>query len=294
MSFWKSYLDELKKLEKSGAIIYCIGYSELKRPIFCVQVGNGGKKLLVQYSIHSKEYITYYLCLLHIKSALKNLSKNTVFFIPISNPDGVCLSTEGLNSINNLNDDLLYSKNIFPFCCEQPQKIKISLNKIRTKILKLNNNSKDFRLWNKNINGVDLNCDFNKNLTPKTIENYVHIKQKIEKETEAITNFVRQTKPDMTISYHSKGEIICYNFKKDKKFAKEISKLTTYKIKKSKKGCGDFKAWCSKNFDIPSLDIIVGRNNLTHPISKKHLLYVAMQNKNVITKSLALLDEFKV
>ncbi|MBR1925474.1 MAG: hypothetical protein IJ837_01300 [Clostridia bacterium] len=285
MSFWKSYLDELKKLEKIGAIIYCIGYSELKRPIFCVQVGNGGKKLLVQYCIHGSDYITYYLSLLHIKYALKSPLKNTVFFIPIINPDGVCLSIEGLNSIDNLNNDLLYSKNIFPFCSKQPPKIKISLNKIKTKILKLNNNSKNFKLWNKNINGIDLNLNFDKDQNTK---------QKTEKETETIKNFVRQTKPFMTINYHSKGETVCFNHKKDKKFAKEIAKLTTYKLKKSKKGSGDFKEWCAKKFDIPSIDIIVGRDNLAHPISKKHLLFVAMQNKNVITKSLALLDKFKV
>ena len=287
MSFWKYYLDELKKLEKKGAKIYSIGYSELNRPILCVQVGNGEKKLLINYSIQATDYITFCLPLLHIKHLLKPPSNNTVLFVPILNPDGICLNLNGLNSIDCLNDDLSYSENMFPFCYKKPKKSTIFLSKIKLKLLKLNNNSKDFSLWQSNINGVNLTTDFC---------DYDEIK-KIEKESQAILNFIKQIKPNMIINYQSKGEIICFNykkhnknFKKDNKIAKTISQLTKYKIRRNKK-CYN---WDTKNFHIPQITIKVGRENLNYPISKKHLLYIAMQNKKVITKSLALLDEFKI
>ena len=291
MSFWKYYLDELKKLEKIGAKIYSIGYSELNRPILCVQVGNGEKKLLVKYSIQATDYITFCLSLLHIKSLLKSPSNNTVLFVPILNPDGICLNLNGLNSIDCLNDDLSYSENMFPFCYKKPKKSTIFLSKIKAKLLKLNNNNKDFSLWQSNINDVNLTTDF---------WDYDENK-KIEKENQAILNFIKQIKPNMIINYQSKGEIVCFDYSKHnknvkncKKLAKSISKLTKYKIKINEKCCNISQNLDTKSSYIPQITIKVGRENLNYPISKKHLLYIAMQNKKVITKSLALLDEFKV
>lgn len=308
MSFFKNYLNELKQLQKLGATIFCIGYSFLGRPIFCVNINGGKKKLLLQYAIHAREYITYHLAILQIKQLLKKKPNGDVFFIPISNPDGVCLSVDGLKSIDNLNEDLKLSKNFMPFCVEQKPKSKLFLNNIKKNLLKINNNKKNFCLWKSNARGVDLNTNFDakwstgkQNTFIPASENCVGKKPESEPETKSLACFLKILKPDMTISYHSKGEVIFYDFfqpksqkLRDKKIAKEISKITCYKIKKTGKSSGGFKDFCIQNLKIPALTIEVGKNSLFHPIGKKHLLHIYSQNKKVIEKSLALLNQFNI
>ena len=46
MNFWENYIEQLTQLERLGASVFCIGNSTLGRPIFCVRVGNGKKKII--------------------------------------------------------------------------------------------------------------------------------------------------------------------------------------------------------------------------------------------------------
>lgn len=305
MNFWKNFLNNLKKLEKMGAKIFCIGKSVLQRPIFCIKIGKGKKRILLQFAIHAREHITSFLALLQAKHTLKQKIDGTAFFVPLANPDGVCLCFDGLKSIKQAKSDFRLSKTMFPFL-RKPH-FNINTTKIKNELLTLNK-SENFSLWKANINAVDLNVNFDahwgqgkQNVFEKAPENFVGPHPNSEPETKILAKLAKKLKPQVTISYHSKGEVIFWKFFQDKKtlkkhfcFAKEIAKLTGYKLKTNPHSTGGFKDFCIEKFNVLSLTIEVGKNTLKHPVSKEHLKTVFNQNKNVVSKSLALLSDFDV
>ena len=304
MSFWSEYIKDLKSLQKGGAKVYSIGESVLGRPIFCVQIGEGAKKLLAQYAIHAREHIT---CHLAIKQAKKLLNENingTVFILPLVNPDGVCLAVDGIKSLNQIDKDLSLIDQHFAFIKKTPLLSTMQINRLKKWLLTENN----FPLWKANIRGVDLNVNFDahwatgkQNVFKRGRENFVGAVPESEPETKALVHFTKAIRPHMTISYHSKGEVIYYKFfqtgkflKRDKQIAKAIATITGYRLASGKGSAGGYKDWCVEKLNIPALTIEVGTDTLSHPIEKEYLDMIARQNQSVLQKSLALLNSFKL
>ncbi len=230
-----------------------IGLSEQSRPIYFYGVEKTDyPKLIVQSSIHAREYITGYLTLKLINRASKILQKGSVYFVPILNPDGVNIA---------LNENPLYKAN---------------------------------------ARGVDLNVNFDarwgtgeKNVKERASENYIGEYPFSERETRAIRDFTLCIKPDFTISYHAKGEEIYYEFfqepskkGRDEILANKIADCTGYAVKSTPKSAGGYKDWCIEKLKIPALTIEVGKDELLHPIKKRHLRRIYKQNKFVIDKSI--------
>jgi len=307
MSFWENYIFQLKELEKRGMSIFCIGKSVLGRPIFCIKIGDGKKKIIVQYAIHAREHITYHLAILHAKKLFREKLDASIFLVPLANPDGVCLAVDGIKSISDINHDLDISVGHFPFSPEIENITSLKINKIKRNLIQLNKN-KNFSLWKANIHSVDLNVNFDakwgtgkNNVYVPNSENFVGKNPQSEPETQVLVNFTKVIKPNMTISYHSKGEVLFFRFgqtgkqlKRDKKIALAISKETGYKIGHSSGSVGGYKDWCIQELHIPSLTIEIGNNNLQHPLNRIILPTIWEQNRNVITKSLALFDDFNI
>ncbi len=304
MSFWNEYIEDLKRLQKGGGKIFSIGESVLGRPIFCVQIGKGAKKLLVQYAIHAREHITCHLAIRQAENILKENVDGTIFILPLINPDGVCLATDGIKSLSEVGADLSLLNGHFAFTNKVPLLSQTEISRLK-KWLQTQNN---FPLWKANIRGVDLNVNFDarwatgkQNVFRRGSENFVGAAPESEPETKALVNFTNAIKPHMTISYHCKGEVIYYKFfqtgkflKRDKQIAKEISKITGYHLASGKGSAGGYKDWCIEKLKIPSLTIEVGADTLSHPIGKEHLYIIAKQNQSVLQKSLALLNSFKL
>ena len=153
------------------------------------------------------------------------------------------------------------------------------------------------KLYKANARGVDLNVNFDarwstgiENVRQRASANYIGEKPFSEPETKAIRDFTLKIKPNYTISYHSKGQEIYYEFfqediSRDFAFAREIALLTGYQIKKTPNSAGGYKDWCIQQLKIPSLTIEVGDDRLKHPITKKHLTKIYKQNKGVIKKA---------
>lgn len=271
MNFLDSLERDYRKLIDLGAEQIEIGTTFLNRKIYAFCVGCGEPKIIVQYAIHAREYITYHLANLHIIKALKTLPKGlgTVYFVPIVNIDGVALCIDGIKSIPD--DDL--------------RKFLVELNP-----------SLDFSLWKANARAVDLNVNFparwgtgKSNLREPNFQNYIGRSAGSEKETQSLMNFTRKIKPDLTLSFHSKGEVIYYDFHqrfadkvRDKKIAKVVSRSTGYSIEPTGKSAGGYKDWCIQELKIPSLTIEVGSNSLPHPIKLENLPQIWQKNENVI------------
>lgn len=147
-----------------------------------------------------------------------------------------------------------------------------------------------------NARGVDLNVNFDalwgkgvKNVRKRAEENYIGKFPFSEPETIALKNFTCFLRPDITISYHSKGEEIYWNFFQDEKrkerdlfFAQIAQKSTGYTLRTLKGSSGGYKDWCIKKLKIPALTIEVGSDVLTHPLSEKFLPEIYDKNKNLI------------
>lgn len=152
------------------------------------------------------------------------------------------------------------------------------------------------RLFKANANGVDLNVNFDamwgkgeQNEFAPNFQNYVGKMPFSEPETRALRDFTCSFLPDLTISYHSKGEEIYWEFFqedrrliRDYKFAKILSNSTTYPLKKAENSCGGYKDWCILTLKIPSFTIEVGSDKLSHPITTKHLSQIYAKNKRVL------------
>lgn len=224
-----------------------IGKSVNGYPIYALVVKKSDyPKIIIQYSIHAREYITTYLAFKQIDYFNRQGKFGKVCFIPMLNPDGV----------------------------------RISLN--------------EYPLYKANANGVDLNVNFDadwgmgkSNIRRKNFENYIGEYPFSEPETRAIRDYTLKEKPNLTISYHAKGQEIYYKFKKystfmDKEVAKTISFATGYTIKDTPNSCGGYKDWCIEKLKISAVTIEVGSDKLTHPIGVEHLEKIYKKNKRII------------
>ncbi|MBE5733730.1 MAG: hypothetical protein E7347_01620 [Clostridiales bacterium] len=226
-----------------------IGYSLLKKPIYYFKVEKTKNPVvIIQYSIHAREHVTSFLALKQIKDFIKNGRVGSVYFLPMTNPDGVFIA---------LNEKPLYKAN---------------------------------------GRGVDLNVNFDarwglgeKNVKIQGDENFIGEKPFSEPESLALKEFTLKIKPSATISYHSKGEEIYWEFHqrgkrrmRDEMLANALAKTTGYKIKSTPNSCGGYKDWCVEKLKIPALTIEVGSDELLHPLGKECVKEIYEKNKRVV------------
>ena len=151
-------------------------------------------------------------------------------------------------------------------------------------------------LYKANANRVDLNVNFDarwgegqSNVFSPADENYVGEYPFSESESKALRDFTLYVRPDVTISYHSKGEEIYWEFfqtgeKRERDFllAQKLGKATGYNVKQTLGSSGGYKDWCIEKLGIPSFTIEVGSDLLSHPIKETELDSIYKKNKEVI------------
>ena len=267
---YSELLKNLKKLDKQYKV-KVIGKTKFKRKIIAVEkiVDKSFSTAIFVASVHARENITTDLIFEMLKNRLFDDIQNfNLSFIVMANPDGVELQNGGLKK--------------FP---KKYQKI----------LLKINKNSEDFSMWKANAFGVDLNNNFDAkfgtnvhSLIPAG-SGYVGKFVMSELETQAIAKYTKKMNPFITISYHTKGEEIYFNFfqdakrlLRDEKIAKKFENSTGYKIVNVENvSSGGYKDWCVEKLKIPALTIEVGCDDLKHPITKEYLKEIYEKNKSI-------------
>ncbi len=143
-------------------------------------------------------------------------------------------------------------------------------------------------LYKANANGVDLNVNFDarwgtgkNNVRVKGSENYIGKAPFSEPETIALRDFTLNVKPNLTVSYHCKGEEIYY-CDSGYNLAQKIADITGYVIKKTPSSAGGYKDWCVEKQNICAFTIEVGSDSLSHPIGEERLEQIYQKNKGVI------------
>lgn len=239
----------------------------LGKDIVCFKVGSGKNKILLHGGIHAREYITTLFLLKEIKYLKQFYLSSTFYIIPAVNLDGIKLVLKGKEK-----------------------------EKRESEFLKIFNDETDFSLLKSNANGVDLNTNFSAfwgtgktNTTIPGFSNFIGNRPNSEPETASLIAFTRKIMPNLTISYHAKGEVIYYDFlglekgfsAKQKTLAQTISKFLKYKKQKAKGSVGGYKDYCLLNLGISSFTIEVGSDNFSHPFPISELGIVFSQNKNL-------------
>lgn len=134
-----------------------------------------------------------------------------------------------------------------------------------------------FPLWKANGRGVDLNCNFDAdwgsgrlNTRERGGENCIGDFPFSEPETAALRDFTKKVRPYITLSFHTKGEEIYWEFdgRGDIAGANILSAATGYAVKKIFGSAGGYKDWCIQKLGIPAYTVECGSDSLEHPIKK--------------------------
>ncbi|OIJ22340.1 hypothetical protein BKP45_06790 [Anaerobacillus alkalidiazotrophicus] len=218
-----------------------IGKSVDGRNLHAIKLGLGKTEIFINGSNHAREHMTTNVTMKMLDDyarayaqrtkidgydARQILTNTSIWFVPMVNPDGVTLVQKGHKSAKN------------------PQAV-----------LRLNNNSTNFRSWKANIRGVDLNRQFpalwnsiTNNPGKPGPENYKGTKPLSEPEAIALYNFTLSRDFKTAISYHSSGEVIFTRLDQEpftRNIASMVSQKTGYRIidlKNSVSG-GGFTDW---------------------------------------------------
>lgn len=227
-------MQEAERLSRLGAAVVSIGKSVFGREIVRITVGGGRPKIIVTGGIHARENVTVRLAVEAAREAIKNGFPGTAHFVPMLNPDGAAIAAR-----------------------------------------------RGGELWKANGRGVDLNVNFDarwgtgkQNVFAPAPENYVGEYPFSEPETRAIRDFTLAERPDFTISYHAKGQVVYWYFHqrgaalcRDERIARELCEKLGYRQgEASTDSAGGYKDWCVEKLGIPAITVEVGADALDHPI----------------------------
>ena len=136
-------------------------------------------------------------------------------------------------------------------------------------------------LWKANARGVDLNCNFDAGwgsgkLNTKTqgSENCIGAYPFSEFETSALRDFTLRVRPFTTLSFHTKGEEIYWEYggNGDRLGAEILARATGYSPKIIHGSAGGYKDWCIEKLHIPAYTVECGADGLVHPLTRlKHV-----------------------
>lgn len=281
---YQELINQILQLQEEGLEIFSVGKSTLGKDILATHVGDySNKQILIQAGIHSREWITSLLLVEQARHLHNNqlVSNGGIYFIFITNPDGVEIALDGIDSVN----------------CDITKNYLINANQ----------GSTNFSQYKANINLVDLNTNFDANwgkgsqnvFCPAT-ENFVGFYPNSEREVQNLINFTLKNKPLLTISYHSKGNVIYYGFEgeseenltRDRQIGEVLSETTGYPLILTENSTGGYKDWCINTLKIPAYTIEVGDESLTHPLGIETLPEIYMRNMNVPLVALNLAIEY--
>ncbi|GKX28860.1 peptidase M14 [Vallitalea longa] len=256
-----------------------IGTSVDGRNIYRIRIGEGDNHVIYNGAHHANEWITTPVLMKWLEVFLEVYSRKgsirgydteeiwdyaTIDIVPMVNPDGVELVIDGIENINTNKEELI----------------------------KWNFDNDDFRDWKSNINGVDLNRNYDAGWEEyKKLElelgvtgpgPYLYGGSEPESEPESATmaNLTRDIDTRLVLAYHSQGQVIFWNFRD---LQPEISlyigetfanasgyELAAEELSQSLAG---YKDWYIQEFRKPGYTIEVGKGENPLPIEQFDMIY---------------------
>ena len=157
--------------------------------------------------------------------------------------------------------------------------------------------------WKANAEGVDLNVNFParwgtgvQNKRSAGASDFIGEFPLCAAESAALAEFTRRVRPDMTVSFHAKGEEIYWYFyqqepalSRDRALAEIAAGETGYVLRTPSGSAGGYKDWCVEALGIPALTVEVGGDSLSHPIGQESAEEIYGRNRTLLPALLAAL-----
>lgn len=262
-----------------------IGQSELGRDIPVLRIGSESAQhhVLIHGAIHGREHMTAWLVMAltdywvdHNVTAYGDVCFH---MIPMVNPDGVIISQT--RELTEEQKDY-YLRDYYVGNTSDSQK----------------NYAKN---WKANALGVDLNQNFAANWEEAAARSKPsNMRYKGESvfcaaEARALRDYTLAYDFDVTISYHSEGSIIYYEYGEkepvnslSKSLALAVGEMAGYELRESR-SCGGYKDWAMDALGIPSLTIEVGTTE--PPLEERDIYGIFCRNLRVLPVVLQWIQE---
>jgi len=252
----------IKSIVKYFPFIYVskIGTSRMGRPIYALTLGHGGKNVLINAAHHANEWITSVLLMKFLEECAAQPAwtcVTTLHIVPMVNPDGVDLVTGGLGFLRPIykNAKAMAGDLPFPKC------------------------------WKANAIGVDLNSNYPANweearrkkfemgYTVPGPRDYVGAYPLSEPESNAMAMYTIANDFDLTISLHTQGEEIFWQYENYNpagaaELAAKFSKASGYQcvdVPPESSHAG-YRDWFIQTFNRPGFTIECGLGENPLPI----------------------------
>lgn len=258
-----------------------IGRSTIGNPIHALSFGTGRRKAGYNAAHHANEWITTPVLLKFLEdyasayasgtliggvSASRLYNGVTLYIVPMVNPDGVDLVSGALTSGNNYYDMARRLSNNYP-------------------------NIPFPSGWKANIEGVDLNVNYPANwedarrikfaqgYTLPGPRDFVGTSALSALESKVMYDFTRAQDFDLTISYHSQGEVIYWQYRNYDvpnayNIAREMSRASGYELAPSPQDSNaGYRDWFIVDFRRPGYTVEVGRGTNPLPLSQFNAIY---------------------
>ena len=268
-----------------------IGISVLGRPIYAIEIGKGNQSVCFCGGFHGSERLTVTSLLMFTENlckavdekgdffgvpAYKMLFSRTCLIVPCVNPDGYEIARVGPSSAGILKDRV----------------IKIS-------------NGEDFKFWNANARGIDINHNFDAGFSAlKKQERMRGIFSpapryfggdfcESEPETVAIADYIRQNQIINLLCFHSQGEEIFNDFcgkipPRSAFLTNQFCAATGYSIAKAEgtASYGGCKDWFIKTYNRPAFTFEIGKGENPLPSDSLYDIYSKIEPVFLIACSL--------
>lgn len=248
--------------------VFSLGRSVANRRIYCLGLGTLRRSRLYVGGTHGSEWLTVSALVRFANELAQNTSLSPlledygVMIVPCLNPDGCEIAIMGEKGAHPKEDFIKQISN------------------------------GDYEHYNANLNGVDLNHNFNagfeelkileiKNgITSPSKKQYGGLFPESEPETHALCTLCNLFEPQMAFSLHSQGEEIFYSYenytpKKSKQMAQRLAKVSGYSLAQqtSLASHGGFKDWFIKEKHRPAFTIEIGKGENPLPINDFEEIY---------------------
>jgi g-D-glutamyl-meso-diaminopimelate peptidase len=276
-------LHELAKAYPQITELQSIGKTKFDRDIWALKLGTGQATVLINASHHAREWLTTNVVMEMIDvytDAFENekviggydvkelLSKTSIWFVPMVNPDGVSLQQLGLKA--------------FP-------------KEAHSSLLEINGGWYDFKRWKANSEGIDLNRQYPAAWETLTgvvpLPNYKLYKGEKPlqaKEAQLMVDFTYKINPEIAVSYHTAGQIVYWHEMKDKEKTHEVfhiverfADLTGYGSVKTRydKWGGGFSDWFILEFNRPAFTPEIALYNGENSVKLSDFIEAWKRNK---------------
>ncbi|MCI8741285.1 MAG: peptidase [Lachnospiraceae bacterium] len=261
--------------------VHAIGTSLDGRTLYEAVLGNpdAPKHILIHGGIHAREYMTPLLVMKQLEYGAEFYDTGTfrgepysgilnsvaVHFVPMVNPDGIALSQFGLDAIRSE---------------ELRQQIQQAYQEDLAQGRTQESFDRYLTRWKTNGRGVDLNQNFPANwdlVTASPVPSYGTYKGTSplsEPESQALADLVNSRTWSATVSYHSMGNVIYWDYPGNQvqqasgELATVVAGLTGYQTLPSS-GHGGFKDWTQiKENPVPGITVEVGSVSCPLPLSQ--------------------------